>query len=373
MWKVLQREYRRFGATPRLWMLTVIAPVVLSGLLLTIFIERVPARLPIAVLDYDNSHLSRLFVRTLDAAPGIRISRMPANLLLAGSAVRRCEVYGVVAIPPDFYRQVLRNEIPQVQFYYNRQMMTAGNIVARDVRTVVATFGAGLAFGQGIFPPVRPQNHPLFNPGLDYARFLALPLVAAMLHILIVLIVIDVTGRELREGTAGEWMAIAGQNFGTALLAKLLPYALWFAVTGPLILAAGARLLDLEVRGSLALWMLGWLGLEAACFGLGLFLIGLSGNLRIATSVASVILSPAFAYSGMTFPSLAMSGFASAWSQLLPLGNFLNLQAGQLAMGAPAMSGMEDLLRLLPFAVLPLLVLRRLQRLMTTPSLWGAR
>ena len=168
-------------------------------------------------------------------------------------------------------------------------------------------------------------------------------------------------------------MAIAGQNFGTALLAKLLPYALWFAVTGPLILAAGARLLDLEVRGSLALWMLGWLGLEAACIGLGLFLIGLSGNLRIATSVASVILSPAFAYSGMTFPSLAMSGFASAWSQLLPLGNFLNLQAGQLAMGAPAMSGMEDLLRLLPFAVLPLLVLRRLQRLMTTPSLWGAR
>ncbi|MEE4637306.1 MAG: ABC transporter permease [Wenzhouxiangella sp.] len=373
MGPVLAREWQRFRHTPRLWLLVIVAPVLLPMILLTLFADRTPSALPVAVLDYDNSSLSRQIIRALDAAPGIQVDRHVANLKAAGSAVRRGEVYAVVALPPDLHRLVLRGEAPRVQLYDNRQMLTAGNVILREVRTAVATVGAGIGLRQGVFPPVRTENHPLFNPGLDFGRFLALPLMVTVLHILVVVVTIDVTGRELREGTAGDWLQKAGDRPVLALLGKLAPYFLWFSLFGVLALVIGARWLGLEVHGSGALWLGGWVALTAACMGLGLFLTGLIGNLRMATSVASVIVSPAFAYSGMTFPAQAMEGFAVLWSRLLPLGHYLNLQAGQLVMGAPANSGLIHLLWLLPFVVLPLLVLTRWRRLLSEPALWGAR
>lgn len=370
---VLTREWYRFRHTPRLWLLVIVAPVLLPMVLLMLFAERTPSELPIAVLDYDNSTLSRQIIRALDATPGLRVERRPADLKAAGSAVRRGEVFAVAALPPDLHRSVLRGEAPRVQLYDNRQMLTAGNVILREVRTAVATVGAGIGLRQGVFPPVRTENHPLFNPGLDFGRFLALPLMVTLLHILVVVVTIDVTGRELREGTAGAWLQAAGDRSWLALLAKLAPYFVWFSLLGVLALVIGARQLGLEVRGSSGLWLGGWVGLTAACVGLGLFLTGLIGNLRMATSVASVIVSPAFAYSGMTFPAQAMDGFAVLWSRALPLGHYLNLQAGQMIMGAPASSGLVHLAWLLPFVGLPLLVLTRWRRLLSDPTLWGAR
>ncbi len=370
---VLTRELKRFAHTPRLWFLVVVAPFVLPGLLIAMFVERAPTELPVAILDYDNSHLSRQIIRALDATPGIRVQGFPADLQAAGSLVRRGEVFAMVALPPELERDMLRGEAPRVQLYYNRQMLTAGNVIMREVRTAIGTVGAGIGLAQGVFPPVRTDNHPLFNPGLDFARFLALPLIVTLLHILVVIVAIDVTGRELRESTAGEWLRAADGAVLRALLLKLLPYFAWFALAGMGLLAFSAHVLGLEVRGHGGLWLGGWVVLTAACMGLGVFLAGLFGNLRMATSVASVVISPAFAYSGMTFPAEAMDGFASIWSHLLPLGHYLKLQTGQLAMGSSIAASLPHLLWLLPFVFLPLLVIKRWRRLLSDERLWGAR
>lgn len=373
MSSVLSRELKRFANTPRLWFLVVIAPFVLPGLLIALFVERAPTELPVAVVDFDQTQLSRQIIRALDATPGIRVQACPADLQAAGSQVRRGEVFAVVALPPDLHRDVLRGEAPRVQLYYNRQMLTAGNVIMREVRTAIGTVGAGIGLAQGVFPPVRTENHPLFNPGLDFARFLALPLIVTLLHIVVVIVAIDVTGRELREGSAGDWLRAADGAIWRALLAKLAPYFFWFALAGMGLLAFSAHVLGLEVRGHAGLWLGGWVVLTAACMGFGLFLAGAFGNLRMATSVASVVISPAFAYSGMTFPAEAMTGFASVWAHLLPLGHYLNLQTGQLAMGSSIASSLPHLLWLLPFVFLPLLVVKRWRRLLNEPSLRGAR
>ena len=368
---VARREWRRFAATPRLWWLVLILPLLLPGLLVAIFAERAPQHLPVAVLDYDDSPLSREFHRALAATPGLAAQRHVPDLALAGAAVRRGEAYAIIAIPPEFGRDILRAGQPRVQLYFNRQTTTAGNIVLRDVRTAVGTLGVGIGLTQGVLPAVLMETHPLYNPGLDFARFLALPLAVAVLHVLLVVIAIDVTGRELRESSAGEWLAAAGGRTVTALLGKLLPYAAWFLLYGPVILWLLVRLLGLEVRGSPGLWLAGWAALIAACMGLGVFLVGVIGNLRMATSVASVLISPAFAYSGMTFPAVAMAGFAAFWSFALPLGHFLNLQAGQLALGAPAQAALGHIGWLLLFALLPLTCARRWRRLLREPAAWG--
>lgn len=369
--RLLAREWARFAATPRLWWFTLLLPVILPGLLLLIFREQVPDRLPVAVVDFDQSAGSRRLLRALDSTPGMSLVVDLPDLTAAATRIRAGSVYAIIVVPRDFMRAAIRGEQPHLQLYYNRQTLTAGNLVLREVRTAVTTVAIGLGVARGVSPGVLVESHALFNPGLEFGRFLALPLAVAVLHVLMVVLAIDVTGRELRNGSAGAWFAAAGGGFATALLGKLLPYMVWFFVFGLLVLAAMLRLLGIEFKGSQGVWLLGWLGLVLASFGLGAFLLGLFGNLRLATSVASVLVSPAFAYSGMTFPTSAMDGFAAFWAQALPLGHFLHLQAAQVLMAAPGAAAWTSLGALLLCALLPLLTQRRWRRWFTDPASWG--
>lgn len=371
MIEVWRRELARFSSTPRLWWLLVFMPLLVSLVLWLIFSMRVPQDLPVALVDFDQSAESRALQRAFSATPGIALVSIEPDMGRAAMAVRRGEVYAVLVIPADFSRQIVRGEQPRLQLYFNRQTSTAGNIVLRDVTTATVTAGIGIDLSLGVLPAVLVDPRPLFNPGLDFARFLALPLTVAVLHVLMVIVAIDLTGRELRERTAGHWLASAGGRAGVALFAKLLPYFVWFCIFGGAILWLMARSLSLDIQGSVFAWLLAWCLLVAACFGLGLLLVSLLANLRLATSVASVLVSPAFAYSGMTFPVAAMSGFAAFWSFVLPLGHFLHFQTGQLAMGMSLRAGLIHLACLAVFAGLPLLTMGRWQRLLSDARFWG--
>lgn len=371
MSRLLAREWARFAVTPRLWWFTLLLPVMLPGLLLLIFREQVPHRLPVAAVDLDQSAVSRQLLRALDSTPGLKVAASPPDLSAAAERVRQGDVYAVIVVPRDFARAVIRAEQPRIQLYYNRQTLTAGNLVLREVRTAVTTTAFGLAMARGVSPAVLVESRALFNPGLEFGRFLALPLAVAVLHVLMVVVALDVTGRELRAGSAGAWLKTGGGGVVIALLGKLLPYMAWYFLSGLLIFVAMLRLLGIAFDGSLPVWALGWLGLVLASFGLGTFLLGLLGNLRLATSVASVLVSPAFAYSGITFPASAMEGFAAFWSQVLPLGHFLHLQAAQVLMATPPAAALGPLGALLVCALLPVLTLSRWRRWLTDPDSWG--
>lgn len=371
MESVWRREWQRFCETPRLWGLVVIAPVVLSLLIIWIFSSRIPLSLPVLLVDYDQSNASRHLGRQLQALPSAELISLAPDMEHAAAEVRKGKAYAVVVIPSSFERDLVRGDRPGVSLFYNRQTMTAGNILLRDVRTVVATLGAGISVERGLMPALLVDARPAFNPGMDYARFLALPLMIALLHIAIVLVAVDVTGRELREGTAAQWLASSGGKPFIALLGKLLPYALWFTLLGLTLFAVMLRGLGVVIQGQISLWILSWVLLVFACCGLGALLVAATANLRMAVSVASVIVSPAFAYAGLTFPAAYMPSVAEFWSSLLPLSHGLAAHMDQVVMGAPLSITGRHLLALLPFIVLPLLLISRWKRLMSDPLNWG--
>jgi ABC-2 type transport system permease protein len=100
--------------------------------------------------------------------------------------------------------------------------------------------------------------------------------------------------------------------------------------------------------------------------------VALFANLRFATSVAAFLASPAFAYAGITFPTMGMPAFARLWGNLLPLTHYLRLLVDQSMKGAPASVSWPSVLALLGFAVAPLLLAwPRLRRVASDPSFWG--
>lgn len=434
----LRRESARLRASGADRAMLTWAPLLGALLLAWIFSAATPTRLPIAVWDADHSALSRQLTRWLDAAPGLRVAARPLSAAEAERLLRGGQVHAVLAIPSGLARDIKQGRAAQVALLDNAQRGVHSGLIQKDVRSVVGTLSAGIEISarqkRGASPAAaRAQVEPLpvaavslFNTAPDYQRFLGLALVAALLHVLAMSTGAWAVGRELREGTLPGWLAgkpgtahgnmvrnykndsssgtpgvpEAAQSHANAaadavtptdtsaaaatdarlgaalaaLLAKLAwPFAAFSAV-GALALAALTVGRGWAVPGSLALVVAAHTVFVALSLLLGALLTLLGGSQRMGLSASGFIAAPAFAFSGMGFPWLALPTGAQWWATLLPYTHYLRVQVAQLLMGAPAAPSLAVPLGMAAAcAPLALLAAWQLARLARRPERWGQR
>lgn len=381
---VLRREGERLRRDRwDLGMLTWI-PLLLCALVWWTFSAGVARDLPIAVVDRDTSANSRALVRLLDASPGIAVLPV-ASETEAMALLRQRRAFGVVVVPDDFQQRLLTGRASSVAWAYNAQFAGHSGSLARDVRTVVATFSAGVELAarekRGTLPvqalqqfePVQLRITSLFNENANYEAFLALSAIPGLAQIFIALAAVTAVGRELRHGTVPQWLEAAGGRWWPALFGKLAWPALAFAVQALLFVALLAGLRGWTVLGSAPMLVLGLLAFVAAYLALGVLIVAATLSLRMALSAAAFITAPAFAFAGQAFPLADMPAAARAWAEALPLTHYLQLQGRAWLAGAPATYALADLLVLCAmaagFLALAWLLLRRRA---LQPAHWGA-
>lgn len=336
------RECMRLRADPWDLAMATWIPLLALALFAWMFGAGVPRALPVAVVDHDNSAMSRELVRMIDAAPGLQVAARPADMQQAWAAVRAAEVYAVVHVPEGSGREILRGGSAVVFAYYNASHQTAGQAAERGIGDAVQAAGgcfvrADVARIRGPdavrAPPLRVQATVLANAARSYEQFLLGLLFPALLYLAACLAMVSALGRELRDGTAGEWLQSCGDRLLPAVAGKLAPYLLLFTVhgTGSLVWLAAIRG---GVAGSAALLLAAQAGLYLASAGIALLLVGATRNLGVALSVTGLYAGTALAFSGATFPMQGAPLFAQAWSRLLPLTAYLRLQVQQLELGA---------------------------------------
>lgn len=382
-WACAAREWRELCRPAEqvalLWL-----PLASLVLVWAIFSRGVAQDLPIAVLDEDHTPASRLFIRTLDATAGLRVTERHASLETAWAALRRGDVYAVALVPRDFARDLKRGRSPDLPAWYNAQFLPVANVLARDLQSATLGFGGALEARTRLargetrqiarvrLNPVTAQRTTLFNPQLNYGPFLVTALGAAILHIAAMLAAVRAVGRELRAGTLPEWLACAGGGRGRALAGKLAVPYFAHVVLGLAMLICWHGVLGWPLRGSGLLLVAGLLALLAVYYALGAAVALVTRNYRLATSVAAFFTAPAVAFGGVTFPLESMPAPAWGWGRLLPLTSYLQLQIEQTARGAPVASSLPQLVALLAVAfaggaVAWLLVTRRAAQ----PDSWG--
>jgi ABC-2 type transport system permease protein len=363
--RVVLRELRRLPRFPVLWGL--LGPIPLAaGLLLTgIFQAEVARQLPIAVLDFDGSESARQATRWVNAARTVNIVVRVQDLGQAQELLVERTVYAVLVIPRHFERDVLRGKSPGVTLLYNEQYLTAGNLISADVSRAIN----GVSFTG---PPVRVDARLLFNPAINYARGVGLVLVVGVIQIVAGLSTIYVVGRELKDSTAGEWLAAAEGSAFVAWVGKLGPYVLYDLLLMLLLVGAFVTWFHIPVLGNLGMLALGALAFSLASKAIGVLLTVLPANLRMGLGVGSILFGPAVAFSGVTFPRIAMSQFAQVWGGFVPLTRFMLLLRDQIMVGAPLRISVAPILALAATALgAGLLSLPRMGRVLRDPRLWG--
>lgn len=182
---VLRREIHRVARQPMYWLLTVILPIVAFAFFAVLLYKGVARDIPIAVVDQDNSTLSRKVTQMIDATPTAWVAYGVQGMEEAERLMLQGKVMGIVLIPDFFEKNILNNSQTHLKSYLTGTNITVNGLLAKDLQTTVTTFTAGiqlqLLMKQGLtekqamaqLMPVRFDKHVLFNPHINYGYYLS--------------------------------------------------------------------------------------------------------------------------------------------------------------------------------------------------------
>jgi ABC-2 type transport system permease protein len=317
-------------------------PVIAFTLLGLTFSTAVVRGLGVVVVDMDHSAMSRMFIQTVAAAPGIAVTRRADDLAAAAAAIRSGEAIAAIYLPPEFERDLLSGRRPRPVAYYNTQYFTPGNNASKSIRDAMTAASASVAPATvavphaGEAPPgLVPEEYVLTNPALNFAEFLLRAVMPTVLHVVIAISAAYAVGSEFRRRGIRAWWEISGRSIATALVGKLLPY--WFVLFTMFALMVGILdvALGVSFRGNVLLMEVAAAVLIVAYQMVGCLMQLLTRNLAVGLSLTAIVVSPAFGYAGVGFPVTAMGWFPRTWGAMLPLRWYVQILFDQASRGAP--------------------------------------
>ena len=347
------------------------------------FSHEVVGALPVAVVDEDNSSLSRKLVTMLRATPQISLVEEVADMELARQSVLEGRAVGAVEIPDGFARNILSGESAEVVFYDSGANISTNALSAKGVHTAVTSFGAGVALQRaemaGSMPdeamaqvmPIGFSTYGLFNPWLNYAYYVAPCFLVMILIIAAMLSTIYAVGTELRYGTSVGWLRSANGSLVGAIFGKLVPATLIIVLLVMIVGVVMFGLYGAPMRGSWAVLIAGVTALVLAYQSVALFIVALTASFRLSLSLGGGYSVLAFTFSGVTFPTMAMLSAVQPFTMLFPYTYFMRLYIDQAVRGSAWWLSMQDIAAMLLFCLLPLLVLSRLKKIFVTRKFWG--
>ncbi len=374
--KIARRELRRMASKPIYWFCMIAAPLFCFVFFTSLMAEGLPTDMPLGLVDNDNTTTSRSLARNLDAFEMTSIKEQYANVTEAREAVQCGDIYGFYYIPKGTTRKAQRQDLPVVSFYTNYSYLVAGSLLYRDMRTmselasgaasrtVLYAKGATERQAMAFLQPIVIDSHAINNPWLNYNVYLSNVILPGLLMLFIFMVTVFSIGTEVKYNTVHDWLIMARGSMFHALAGKLLPQTLIFFLIGIAFAIGLYGVLHFPCHCGLPTMLLVmFLGIIGAQ-GLGVFMFAMLPTLRLSLSFASLWGVISFSICGMSYPVMAMHPTLQGLSLLFPLRHYFLLYVNCALDGYPLMNAAPYVVGLLLFAMLPLLLLRRLKKML---------
>ncbi len=158
------------------------------------YINQTPTKQNIAMINLDNSPISRKIARMVNATPQINISEQQFTIEQAKASVIKGDISGFLLIPENFYKDLLLAKSPHLVFAGNAAyFLVYGTIIeglVRSASTVVAEVkvskmvmsGENIALAASQYTPIGLNLKPTFNPSLGYINYIVPAVFILILH-----------------------------------------------------------------------------------------------------------------------------------------------------------------------------------------------
>jgi len=306
-----------------------------GGMLLYCFFYPLPylpetvQAVPVVVADYDASPMSRQLARDLDATEAVRVSGVSKSVEDAVPRLQRGEIGGIVVVPRNFYRDVLRGTPTGVTVMGNGgYIVVDGKVLKTTLEVVAETAAPALAahLVRSNVPPAAVMRlersgplyvkQPLFNTVQGYASYVVPASMGLIVHQLLIIAICIVIGTWVEAGRwviapdgrlrLGAFLGMVG-GFSIVVFAALMfwiGFVFWYHDLPRAVNLSGAMLFS-------ALYAL-------PVAGLGIALGCWMGVRERALQIIGGISIPLLFLSGFAFPVEAISQPLVWFSHLLP-------------------------------------------------------
>lgn len=325
------REVRRLVSRPIYLFTMIIVPIGCAFFFVSLLDEGLPTKVPTAVVDHDNSSLSRQVIRDLDASELININSHLNSYHEALEAVRSGDVFGFFILPDGFEKDAVAGRSPSITYYCNMAYFIPGTLTFKGFKTIAVSTTGSMAQVQlvsvgideaaagALIQPLAVQGHPMGNPWSNYSIYLCNSFAPGVLALMILLVTTFSICEEIKRATSVEWLETANGSIVVALLGKMLPHTVIFSIVGIFMQSLFYGYSHYPMNGSEWVMALAMVMFVVACQAFALFVCCLLPNLRLALSVVSLLGVLSFSITGFSFPLENMYGAVAIFSYIIPV------------------------------------------------------
>ena len=370
----MRREVHQMFARP-LYMFASVGVMLLSTFFFLTLMRRGSAeKMPIAIVDLDQTSISRRLCHEMQATPSVDICLITSSYPEAREAMQQGHVYGIFVIPDGFYDDLVAFKRPKMDFYVTNAYTVGGNTAYKQMLTMVnltsGAFQREVLRKKGLpddvimhrIQPLTIEGHMIANPWGNYSVYLVSTILPGILGLICIMLTIFAIGYELKMRTSREWLRTAGGNYTVAMIGKLIPYTIIYLVLGIGCHLILYRFAGFPVYGSHSRLLFGLLLFIMAMEAMGIFLIGCLPTLRDAISIGALYSMLGFSLSGFTYPVMNMLPPVQALSYLEPLRHYYLIYVNEALMCAPTINSLAPALSLCAFMLLSLAIAPRLHK-----------
>lgn len=373
IWMIMVREWRILTSR-RIYLIAMVgAPLFCVVFFFSLMEKGLPENLPVAVVDMDNSNISRRLTRQLDNFKQTDVVAHCTSFHEARKLVQQGSAYGIYYIPEGLEHDILSFRQPKVSFYTNNSYIIAGSLLFRDMKTLSILGSAYVArelrYAKGQterqamaeIQPIAIETHPIGNPWINYAVYLCNTILPGLLCVMIVITTVFALGSEVKSRRSNELLRIAKDDILTVMIGKLLPHTLIYFLIITFIEVMLYSYMHFPCQNGLGSMLIVSYLFVLACESIAVFFYALIPILRIALSLSAFFCMLSFSISGFTFPVSEMHPILQTWATVFPLRHFFLLYVDNALNGISFCYSWGSYVALMLFMFLPLLSSWRLK------------
>jgi ABC-2 type transport system permease protein len=317
---LVKKEFYHIVRDIRSLMIIILMPLMMMlifGYAITLDVKHIP----LAVLDHENSAMSREIVQQFIAQDYFRFTGYIESGKEIEKGFQTRKFRAALVIPHDFSLNMETAKKPVVQMVIDGSESNTGMLISNYTSMIVANFNFSL--NDSFRAPFRIEPRIWYNEDLISAAFFVPGLVALILILISALLTSITIAREKETGTM-EQMLVAPVHPVEIILGKVIPYIFLAFLDGLIVLGVAYFWFNVPFEGSFITLLLMMVVYVFTSLCIGIFISTIAKTQQVAMMATMIAtLMPTVLLSGFIFPLDSLIPFLQYLSYAIPARYFL--------------------------------------------------
>jgi len=329
------REWKRIFSIPNFYVVLLVIPPIIFLFYGFIYQKQFARELPMAVWDEDRSSVSRTLTDMMEQNENIHFTNVVFSNAEIEKLMKEGKIFGAVHFLKNMESDAKKNHQSNITLYTNGAYLVPAKMIYKGAAEIIIKAGLAVvlqkAEKQGmpadkantLVQPIKLNTTVLYNPEFNYQMYLTPGLVTVGLQMALIVASVLILNLEFKKNTIGSLLRISTSS-SQIVIGKMLAHLCIAWLLFIMISFVVFPVFDLgKPQTDFSFFVLYTL-LALACIGIGMMLSAISDNLLFVVDVALFFTSPAFVFSGFTFPRWAMPWYDQVYADIMPYTHFLD-------------------------------------------------